>query len=75
MRIGQAIIIARHFAAARWRWERLHGQRLAAYQERRARAIVRFAYERAPFYRDHWAGHDLTEWRALPKVRAISLSA
>jgi len=68
MRAGQAVTIARHFAAARWRWERLHGQRLAAYQERRAQAIVRFANEQAPFYRDHWVGHDLTEWRALPPV-------
>ncbi|HEY7019772.1 MAG TPA: F390 synthetase-related protein [Ktedonobacterales bacterium] len=68
MRAGQAITIARHFAAARWRWEWLRGQRLAAYQERRAREIIRFANQRAPFYRDHWAGHDLTEWRALPTV-------
>jgi putative adenylate-forming enzyme len=68
MRTGQAIIIARHFAAARWRWERLHGQRLSAYQERRAREIVRFANERSPFYREHWAGHDLAGWRALPTI-------
>jgi phenylacetate-CoA ligase len=68
MRAGQVATIARHLAAARWRWERLRGQRLAAYQERRAREIVRFANERAPFYHDHWAGHDLMEWRALPTV-------
>jgi phenylacetate-CoA ligase len=68
MRAGQAITIARHFAAARWRWERRHGQRLTTYQERRAQAIVRFANERAAFYRDHWTGHDLAEWRALPTV-------
>jgi phenylacetate-CoA ligase len=68
MKAGQAVTIARHFAAARWRWEQLRGQRLAAYQERRAREIVRFANERAPFYRDHWTGHDLMEWRALPTV-------
>ena len=68
MRAGQAITIARHFAAARWRWERLHGQRLAAYQERQAQAIVRFANEQSPFYRDHWAGYDLQEWRTLPTI-------
>jgi putative adenylate-forming enzyme len=68
MRVGEAATIARHFAAARWRWERLRGQRLAAYQERWAREIVRFANERAPFYRDHWAGYDLAEWRILPTV-------
>lgn len=68
MRAEQAITIARHFAAARWRGERLRGQRLAAYQERQAQTIVRFANERSPFYRDHWAGHDLAEWRTLPTV-------
>lgn len=68
MRTGQAITIARHFAAARWRWERLRGQRLSEYQERRAREIVRFAHERSPFYRERWAGHDLAGWRALPTV-------
>ena len=68
MRTGQAIIIARHFAAARWRWERLRGQRLSGYQERRAREIVRFANERSPFYREHWSGYDLAGWRALPTV-------
>jgi hypothetical protein len=41
MRAGEAATIARHFAAARWRWERLRGQRLAAYQERRARERLR----------------------------------
>ena len=29
---------------------------------------MRFANERSPFYRDHWAGHDLAEWRTLPTV-------
>jgi putative adenylate-forming enzyme len=68
MNAGQVATIARQFAAARWRWERLRGRRLSAYQERRAREIVRFANERSPFYRDHWAGHDLAEWRTLPTV-------
>jgi phenylacetate-CoA ligase len=68
MKAEQAVTIARHLAAARWRWERLRGQRLAAYQERRAREIVRCANEWSPFYRDHWAGHDLAEWRTLPTV-------
>jgi phenylacetate-CoA ligase len=68
MKAGQAVTIARHFAMARWRWERLRGQRMASYQERRAREIVRFANERAPFYREHWVGYDLLEWRALPTV-------
>jgi phenylacetate-CoA ligase len=68
MRAGEAATIARHFATARWRWERLRGQRLPIYQERRARAIVRFANERSPFYRDHWAGHDLIAWGTLPTM-------
>ena len=56
------------WAAAKWRWETLRGERLARYQERRALRMVRFAAERAPFYRAHWEGHDLRDWRALPTV-------
>jgi phenylacetate-CoA ligase len=57
-----------HFIAARWRWRTLRGRRLRRYQEKRARRIVRYANERSPFYRRHWTGHDLDEWRALPTV-------
>ncbi|HEX2203415.1 MAG TPA: F390 synthetase-related protein [Longimicrobium sp.] len=68
MRIAQAAGVAAEYAKARWRWRALRGEALARYQEERAREIVRFAAERAPFYRAHWAGRDLAEWRTLPTV-------
>jgi phenylacetate-CoA ligase len=61
-------LIAGHFVRARWRWAHLHGEALQRYQERRARRIVAYANAHSPFYRAHWAGHDLREWRALPTV-------
>lgn len=57
-----------HFVAARWRWRTLRGKRLARYQEKRARRIIRHAQAKSPFYRKHWAGHDLRRWRTLPTV-------
>jgi phenylacetate-CoA ligase len=55
-----------HFLRARWYFTRLQGPALRAYQERRARAIVRYAIRHSPFYRDHFAGHDPREWQTLP---------
>jgi len=60
--------IAAEWVGARWRWSRLRGPALERYRERRARAIVRLALERSPFYRAHWAGHDPDDWRSLPTV-------
>jgi phenylacetate-CoA ligase len=60
--------IAGHFARAQWAFTHLRGRALADYQNRRARAVVRYAAARSPFYRDHWAGHDLADWRSLPTV-------
>src|SRR5689334_783294 len=61
-------LIITHFLRARWRWAHLRGQALRRYQERRAHQIVAYANEHSPFYRAHWAGHDLHNWRALPMV-------
>ncbi|HEY7355465.1 MAG TPA: F390 synthetase-related protein [Ktedonobacterales bacterium] len=61
-------LTASHFASARWRWHTLRGPSLARYQERRAQQIVAYAAQHAPFYREHWAGHDLRDWRGLPTV-------
>jgi phenylacetate-CoA ligase len=30
--------------------------------------MVRYTNRHAPFYRDHWRGYDLANWRALPTV-------
>jgi len=57
-----------HFLAAHWRWRTLNPDRLAAFQERRAREAVRYAHAHSPFYRVHWQGHDLDDWRNLPTV-------
>ncbi len=55
-----------HFAGALWRGRRLRGEALRDFQDRRARAIVRFAVARAPFYRQHFAGQSLHDWPTLP---------
>lgn len=60
--------IAVHFARARWRWNHLHGTNLERYQDQRARRIVAYTAKHSPFYRDHWAGHNLEDWRTLPTV-------
>jgi phenylacetate-CoA ligase len=57
-----------HFLGARWRTRRLRGERLRAFQDRRARELVRFAMARSPFYRRHFAGHPAAEWQTLPTV-------
>lgn len=61
-------LIAWHFAAARWRWHFLRGERLERYQEQRAQRMIRYVAHHSPFYREHWAGHDLMNWRTLPTV-------
>src|SRR5687767_209336 len=67
-RINEAGSFAAHFVAARWRWRHLRGAALERYHERRARAMAAYAARHAPFYRAHWAGRDLGDWRALPSV-------
>ena len=60
--------IAISFIQARWRWHRLRGANLARYQERHAQQVVQFAQQHSPFYREHWLGHDVRQWRELPTV-------
>jgi phenylacetate-coenzyme A ligase PaaK-like adenylate-forming protein len=67
-RLWTLLLTIFHFIAARWRWRTLRGQRLRRYQEQRARRIVRYAHARSPFYRRHWAGRSLDDWRSLPTV-------
>lgn len=59
---------ARIFAQARRRARSLDADRLAAFQQRRAQSMVRWVAAHAPFYREHWRGSDLRDWRALPPV-------
>jgi phenylacetate-CoA ligase len=67
-RWAQTAQIGWHYAQARWRWARLSQDRLAAYHDRRMGQIVAYANLRSPFYRQHWRGHDLADWRSLPPV-------
>lgn len=57
-----------HFLSARWRAQRLRGNALLRFQDRRAHQIIAYALAHSPFYRAHWAGHDLRDWRNLPIV-------
>ncbi|MBC7842122.1 MAG: hypothetical protein H7099_07410 [Gemmatimonadaceae bacterium] len=56
------------YVAARWRTATLHGQRLRAWQEHRATALVERVRERSPFYRELWAGAPASAWRSFPTV-------
>lgn len=60
--------VAGHFLAAHWRWRTLDPPALRAFQEQRARRIVRYAAAHSPFYRAHWQGCDRRDWRTLPTV-------
>ncbi len=64
-----------HYLRAKWVFTRLKGDALRRYQDRRARALVAFAARHAPFYRAHWVGHDLAEWRTLPPVDKAAMMA
>ena len=55
-----------NFLAAHWRWRNLRGKALEQFQERRVQKMVRFAWSRSPFYRQHWQNCDLDDWRQLP---------
>ncbi len=69
-RAGELLCLAAHWARARWAFTHLRGANLSAYQDKRARQIVRYANGNSPFYRAHWevAGANLNDWRALPTV-------
>jgi putative adenylate-forming enzyme len=61
-------LIASHFVRAKWRWRTLRGAALERYQEQRVARIISYAQQHAPFYREHWAGNNLRDWRNLPIV-------
>jgi phenylacetate-CoA ligase len=67
-RIAELADIGRHIALARWRWAHLSRANLGAYQAARAGRIAAYAQRHAPFYREHWRGHDLARWQELPAV-------
>jgi putative adenylate-forming enzyme len=61
-------LIASNYMQARWRWHHLRGTTLKRYQEHHAQHIVQYALQHAPFYREHWSGHDVRKWHELPTV-------
>ena len=68
MNVSNLLLIGGHFARARWRWKHLRGASVERYQEQHAQKMVAYAARHSPFYRAHWEGYDLRDWRALPAV-------
>jgi putative adenylate-forming enzyme len=64
----RALSAIRSFLGAHLRFRRLRGGALQRFQDARARRIVSHAVAHAPFYREHYRGHDLENWRTLPTV-------
>ncbi len=60
--------IIRQFLMAKQRWANLEGETLARFQDARARKLTRWVQANSSFYRKHWNGFDLENWRKLPRV-------
>jgi putative adenylate-forming enzyme len=58
----------RQFVMAKQRWATLEGKSLEQFQDLRAQQLVRWVHDNSSFYRQHWEGHDLEQWRELPIV-------
>ncbi len=58
----------RNFLEAKWRWQWLQGERLEQFQDARAKQMVAWVAQQSPFYRTHWQGRDLANWRELPTI-------
>ncbi|ABX03025.1 MAG TPA: adenylate cyclase [Herpetosiphon sp.] len=68
MSISDVLTMGYHFGQARWRWQRLNAERLPAFQATKARQLIAWVAQHSAFYRQHWQGHDLNDWRNLPAV-------
>jgi putative adenylate-forming enzyme len=69
------ISAAAHYVGAQWRWRTLDPTSLQELQEQRAGAIIAHAAQHSPFYRRHWQGHQLGQWRTLPTVDKTAMMA
>ncbi|XSG75785.1 F390 synthetase-related protein [Herpetosiphon llansteffanensis] len=67
MSISDMLITGAYFGRARWSW-RLNRQRLRAFQNAKAQQLIPWVAQHSAFYRQHWHGHDLRDWRNLPTV-------
>ncbi len=63
-----ALALVQSFLLARHNFMHLRGAALAAYQDRRAQSIVRFAREHSPFYAAHYLDCPANDWRHLPTI-------
>jgi phenylacetate-CoA ligase len=70
-----ALAAAAGFLGAHWRLHTLDRAALQAWQEARAAQIVAYAAQHSPFYRRHWLGYDLDQWRSLPTVDKAAMMA
>lgn len=67
MSISDTLTTAWYFGRARWRW-RLNRQRLQDFQNTKAQQLIPWVAQHSAFYRQHWQGYDLRDWRNLPIV-------
>jgi putative adenylate-forming enzyme len=59
--------VIKHFLIAKRRWHSLRDpETLKAYQDAKAKKTVQYVAEHSSFYRNHWQGYDLNDWRHLP---------
>lgn len=65
----------RSFLEAKWRWRYLQGERLEQFQNQKAGQMVAWVAQHSPFYRRHWQGHNLDNWRELPTVSKTEMMA
>jgi phenylacetate-CoA ligase len=75
MPLSRLAVAATHFAAAHWRWRMLDRAALQTLQDTRAHEIVAYAAARSRFYREHWAGYELAQWRTLPTIDKSAMMA
>jgi phenylacetate-CoA ligase len=68
MKLSNAALVVSHYVRANWRWHHLHSVALERYQNQRAQRLLAYVERHAPFYRQHWAGHDQRDWHHLPTV-------
>jgi phenylacetate-CoA ligase len=75
MKLSNVAQVGSHYVRANWRWHHLHGAALELYQNQRAQQLLAYVERRSPFYRQHWSGHDLRDWRHLPTVDKQTMMA
>ncbi|MCC7052873.1 MAG: hypothetical protein IT355_06360 [Gemmatimonadaceae bacterium] len=56
------------YLGARWRAATLHGDRLRAWQDARAAALVTHVRANSPFHAAHWGTRPASQWREFPLV-------